>query len=509
MSLDESEMSDSHASDPKRLARLGLILGPMLFLLLLLLPGIPLDAIQRRVAAVTALTATWWITAALPIGATSLIPAALFPLLGVLGAKEVAPLYMKDLVFLFLGAFVIALGLQRWGVHKRFALWTIARLGTRPTRLVLGFMVASAFLSFWINNTSTTLLMLPIGVAVIAAVRGAPPRADDPFAVALLLGMAYSASVGGIATPVGTVPNQVLLGQLSLAGLDTPSFGEWMLAWVPVVFLYLPLGWLLLTRVVLKVRNEGGRGNTVIRAERAALGSMGRGEILMTIVFVMTALLWVTRAELDLGFVRLPGWVDFVAPSWIESPRNSITDATVATTMAVLCFLIPVDRRRGIQLMDWKTASRMPWEVLLLIGAGFAIAGAFKESGLDRVLGEWLGPLISTLPLPVTVVLVVVFMVALTEITSNTATTIVLLPVLRGAAEQAGIAPEMLMLPATIAASAAFMLPVATPPNAVVFGSGLVPIPTMARVGLVMNLLLAILVPLVFLLWGSKILVPS
>jgi len=464
----------------------GLILGPLLFLALLFLPGDSLDPVQRRVAAVTALTAVWWIMAVLPIGATSLIPAALFPLLGVLGAREVAPMYLNNLVFLFLGAFVVALGLQRWNVHKRFALWTISKLGTRPPRLVLGFMVASAFLSFWINNTSTTLLMLPIGVAVIASVGGKTDRGFDPFAIALLLGMAYSASVGGIATPVGTTPNQVFLGQLADRYPDAPdiSFGQWMAAWVPLVVLYIPVGWLLLTRVVLRVPRTSTRSVDTIEKERRLLGRMSRGEKLMTAVFVTTAVLWVTRAGLDVGFVNIPGWAELVAPSWIEEPTKYVTDATVATVMAILCFLIPVDRKRGVFLMDWKSASRMPWEVLLLIGGGFAIAGAFKASGLDKELGEMLAPLIEGRSSWVVVAAVVVFMAALTEITSNTATTQVLLPVLAGMAVEADVSPLLLMVPATVAASAAFMLPVATPPNAVVFSSRLVSVARMARVGL-------------------------
>jgi sodium-dependent dicarboxylate transporter 2/3/5 len=488
--------------------RAGLALGPVLFAFILLWPGGPLDAMQRKVAAITALTATWWITAALPIGATSLIPAALLPLMGVMGGRELGPRYMHDLVFLFLGAFVIALGLERWNVHRRMALAIIARVGTGPRRLVLGFMIASAFLSLWINNTSTTLLMLPIGIAVIASVTGRPADVRDPFAMALLLGMAYSASVGGMATPVGTAPNQVLLGQLSDAYPDAPpiSFGQWMLAWGPLVILYIPLAWLLLTRIVLRVPSTSERGDEVIREERATLGRMGRAEKSMAAVFAATAILWVTRADLDLGFIQMRGWIHWLLPASIEAPEKFITDATVATVMAVLCFLIPVEPKRGVFLMDWRTASKMPWEVLLLIGGGFAIAGAFKETGLDSVIGGSLGPVLAGRSEWFMVVAVVLLMAALTEVTSNTATTAVLLPVLGRAAVSADVSPLLFMLPATIAASAAFMLPVATPPNAVVFSSRLVPAPTMARVGLRFNLLMVVLVVLVFQLWSRKVL---
>jgi len=345
--------------------------------------------------------------------------------------------------------------------------------------------------------------MLPIGVAVIASVGGKTDRGFDPFAIALLLGMAYSASVGGIATPVGTTPNQVFLGQLADRYPDAPdiSFGQWMAAWVPLVVLYIPVGWLLLTRVVLRVPRTSTRSVDTIEKERRLLGRMSRGEKLMTAVFVTTAVLWVTRAGLDVGFVNIPGWAELVAPSWIEEPTKYVTDATVATVMAILCFLIPVDRKRGVFLMDWKSASRMPWEVLLLIGGGFAIAGAFKASGLDKELGEMLAPLIEGRSSWVVVAAVVVFMAALTEITSNTATTQVLLPVLAGMAVEADVSPLLLMVPATVAASAAFMLPVATPPNAVVFSSRLVSVARMARVGLWFNLALAVLITIVFQVW--------
>ncbi len=483
-----------------RLARIGFFLGPALFLGVFLAPGLGLSQDQRSVAAVTALAATWWITTAIPIGATSLLPAALFPLLGVMSGRDVAPLYMKDLVFLFLGAFVLALGLERWNLHRRFALWTIARVGTKPTRIVLGFMIAAAFLSFWIKNTSVTLLMLPIGLAVIQCVT--PDERSGPFALSLLLGMAYSSSVGGIATPVGTAPNQVFLGQFAELFPAAPEipFGQWFLCFLPLILVYLPLGWIVLTRLALRVPCEDTRGGEAIERERRSLGPMGRGERWMCTLFVVTALLWVTRADLDLGVFVVPGWVGLLPASFGDA-RSFVTDATVGTFMAILTFLIPVDWKGGEFLMDWKTASSMPWEVLLLIGGGFAIAGGFQSSGLDEVLGGGLAPLFAGRSSWIVVLSTVVFMALLTEVTSNTATTAVLLPVLGQAAVSAGISPLLTMLPATVAASAAFMLPVATPPNAVVFSSRLVPAPQMARVGLWMNVLLAILITLVFQLW--------
>jgi len=489
--------------------RLGLWLGPLAFVALLAWPGLPLDGMQRRVAAVTAWTAVWWVSAAAPIGATSLLPAALLPLTGALGAREVAPMYMHDLVLLFVGAFIVSLGLERWGVHRRMALGLVEVVGTSPRRLVFGFMLTAAFLSCWVNNTSTTLLMLPIAMAVVGSVEGERGTGRSPFALSLLLGTAYSASVGGMATPVGTAPNQVFLGQFRERFPDAPeiSFGQWPLAWGPLVVLYLPLGWLVLTRGALRVPagSGGSAARETIRRAREALGPMSTAEKRMAAVFAATAFLWVTRADLELGSLSIPGWVGLLLPSSIEAPERFVTDATVASAMGILCFLVPAGER-GERLMDWPTAARLPWEVLLLIGGGFAIAGAFQASGLDRLFGSVLGPLFEGHSPWVVVLCVVVFMAALTEVTSNTATTAVLLPVVGQAAVSAGLSPLVTMLPATIAASAAFMLPVATPPNAVVFSSRFVPAPTMARVGLWLNLTLSLLVLLVFQLWVRRVL---
>ena len=499
-----AEREDLERGSP--LARqVGLVLGPSLFLLLLFAPGLGLDPLQRRVAAVTALTATFWLTAALPIGATSLFPVALFPLFGVMAGLDAATVYMHDLVLLFLGAFTVALGVERWGVHRRLALFLIARIGTRPRTVVLGFMVAAAVLSMWINNTATTLMMLPIGVAVIGAVGGQA----RPFAPALLLGIAYSASIGGMTTPVGTAPNQVFLGQYQLHFPDAPpiGFGEWMLAWLPLAVLLIGAAWLLLTRVLFRISNTSVAGVETIRAERKRLGPMGRGAKLMALVFATTAVLWVTRADLRLGAWTLPGWGGALS-HWQAGGVGEagafagyVTDATVALVMAIVCFLVPVDRARGIYLMDWKTATRLPWDVLLLIGSGFCIAKGFRVTGLDEVLGGGLAPMLAGSSDWTIVGALVASATFLTEVTSNTATTNVVLPVLARAAVEGGIHPLVMMAPVTIAASAAFMLPVATPPNAVVFSSGRVPIPTMARVGFVLNLVSIALVTIVFQVW--------
>ncbi len=491
-----------------RAARTGLWLGPVLFALVLWGPaGASLTGTQASVAATTALVATWWITAALPLAATSLVPAILFPMLGVLTAREVAPSYMRDLVLLFVGAFVVALGIERWGLHRRMALGIVARVGGCPRRLVLGFMVAAAFLSLWINNTATTLMMLPIALAVADRVgaAGGPPR----FGLCLLLGTAYAASMGGIGTPVGTAPNQEFLGQLEIFFPDAPriTFAEWAVAFVPLVAVFIPVMWWLLTRVLTPISRGGGEGAEAVAEERAALGRMGPGERRMAWAFAATALLWVFRADLVLGDMTIPGWSRLLMgpeqadPAWYAVHKNDISDTTVALGMAVILFLAPAGD--GRRLMDWETARGMPWDVVLLLGGGFTLALGFRASGLDAVLGGLLRPALDGASPAAVVLSVSGMMTFLTEVTSNTATTAVTMPILAQAAQISGHHPLLLMGPAVISASCAFMLPVATPPNAVVFASGRIPAPAMARVGLVLNLVGVVLVSAFFLTWVS------
>lgn len=497
--------------------RAGLLVGALLFLAALNWPG--LDPLQRRVAATTALTASLWLTVAIPVGAASLLPAVLFPLLGVIPAREVAPIYLRDLVLLFLGAFVVALGLERWGVHRRIALFVVDTIGSSRRRLVLGFMAASAFLSMWINNTATTLLMLPIvGAVLTRADEEDGGQADARFAWCLLLGVAYSSSVGGMGTPVGTAPNQEFLGQFADRFPEGPklTFGDWFLCFGPLPLLFVPLAWLVLTRLVYRFPDpRTGGASEAVAQERRALGPMSTPERRMAAAFAGTALLWVFRADVRLGSFVLPGWSRLLLgpeasdPAWYAQHKNDISDATVATMMALLLFLLPSGAGRDEEakdpgrafLMDWRTAAKLPWEVLLLLGGGFCLAQGFKTSGLDVVIGSEVGPLLEGLPAWGVVAVVALFVSFLTEVTSNTATTAVLLPVMAAASVQVGLDPLLVMLPATIAASAAFMMPVATPPNAVVFATRRIPVPKMARAGLVLNLLMVGVLTLLFEFW--------
>jgi len=468
----------------------------------------------RNTLAVTILMATWWMTVAIPIPATSILPMFLFPVLGILPSGTTAANYANNITFLFMGGFILALGIQRWGLHRRIALHVVHVVGTNPHRMVLGFMLATAILSMWISNTATVLMMLPIAMAVITSMREvAGGKGMGSFAPALLLGIAYSASIGGLATPIGTPPNMSFLRILEILYPQAPtiSFGHWFLSFLPLVVIFLPVSWLLLTRVIHKLgRGTVGAGREVIREELSGLGSMSRSERRMLGVFVATALLWITRGDLEMGAISIPGWAGLVERALsLEHFSGYLHDATVAVGMALLIFLIPGDRDeegKSRKLMDWETAVQLPWGILLLFGGGFALASALKESGLSQYLGEAFAGHVQDLHPIVLVAAVCLLLTFLTELTSNTATTEVMLPVLAGAAGAMGINPLLLMVPATLSASCAFMLPVATPPNAIVFGSGQVEMRQMIRAGIWLNFIGAILITLVFYFVSSRLL---
>lgn len=470
--------------------------------------------------AVTALVACWWITVAVPIPVTSLLPIVLFPIVGVMPVAEAAVPYANSNVFLFMGGFIIALGIERWGLHRRIALHIVRLIGTSRSRIVLGFMIASALLSMWISNTAATLMMLPIGLAIISAVgeldAHRDPRAHANFGAALMLGIAYAASIGGMATPIGTPPNIAFKGQYARLFPDAPeiTFGHWMLLFVPLVVVFLPVIWLILVRVTCPVaRGRLPVGREVIAEDLRKLGPIQRPEAKMLAVFLATAVLWMTRS-LPIGETDY-GWSGFLE-RWLtpagEPARlfhaGFIDDATVALGMASLLFLVPVGGRgpdRRLRLMNWQTAQRLPWGILLLFGGGFSIAAGFQASGLSF----WCGQVFASIPIrsPILVVgctcLLLTFM---TEVTSNTATTQVMLPILAKVSQAVGLDPLMVMLPATISASCAFMLPVATPPNAIVFGSGHVEMRRMVRSGLIINFVGVVLVTATFYFFAARIL---
>jgi len=466
--------------------RVGLFLGAAAFLVMLWLPAPSgLDDPGWRTAAVAVLMASWWMTEALPIPVTALLPLVLFPALGVLSAQQAAAPFANELIFLFMGGFFLAAALEKWNLHKRIALRIMAFVGTSPNRLVLGFMIATGFISMWISNTATAAMMLPTAVAVGEMLRPKGQKGVYHFGVALMLAVAYASSLGGIATLIGTPPNAVLAGAaLEMLGREV-SFMGWMAVGLPVTVVMIPLAWLLLTRMH-PPGDLHGDAAAIIEAERAGLGSPKLGEKITGAVFGLTALAWVLRAEKDLGGVVIPG---------IETWMPQVADSTIAMTGALALFLIPSNWRKGEFCLDWKTASRIPWGVLVLFGGGLSLAAAMGDTGL----ASWIGGVVSRLqnvPDWVVVTAVATLFIFLTELTSNVAVTSMAMPVMVGTAAGLGMDPLLLMTTAAVGASMAFMLPVATPPNAIVFSSGYLTIAQMARVGFFMNLMAIVVVTL-------------
>lgn len=477
-------------------SRLGLVGGLALAALLLLLPPpAELSPAAWHTAAVGLLMAVWWMTEAAPLAVTALLPIVLFPVLGVATVDAATSPYANPLIFLFLGGFLIALGIERWGLHRRMALAIVAAFGTRPRRIVAGFMAATAFLSMWISNTATAMLMLPIAQSVIEMIgpgrapsrdgageaaeqstEAASPRGGG-FAVALMLAIAYAASIGGMATLIGSPPNALMAGFLrETLGMEV-SFVGWMAVGLPVAAVGLAASYLLLVRVVFRLADaEVPGGAAFLRRELRALGPMRREEKAVAAVFALTAALWIARPLVERV---LPG----------------VTDTGIALFGALLLFVIPSRWRQGEFLLGWAEAKRLPWGVLLLFGGGLSLAAAVESSGLAAWIGSRLQGL-GGLPAVWVVLAVVTTVILLTELTSNTATTATFLPVVAAVAIGLGVAPLLLVLPTTLAASCAFMLPVATPPNAIVYGSGWVTLPQMARAGIWLNLLFVALLTL-------------
>lgn len=419
--------------------------------------------------------AVWWSTEAIPIPATSLLPILLIPLLDIdTLAKATAP-YANPTIFLFLGGFLLGLAMQRWNLHKRIALATLLAVGNQPSRQIAGFMIATAFISMWVSNTATSIMMLPIGLSVIGLlIAGSEEKEGARFAVALLLGIAYSASVGGIATLIGTPPN-ALLAAFMRENYDIQiGFGQWMLLGLPLSIGMLVFIWWSLTRGGFRLAGGDSRG--LLEKEMAALGPMSRAEKMVAVVFVLAAAAWIFQ----------PLLADYI---------DGVNDTSIAMAAAITLFLIPVDLHKRVFLMDWEQANKAPWGVLLLFGGGLSLAGVIGASGLAEWIASSLGAF-DALPLLAMIALVVTVIIFLTEITSHTATAAAFLPLLGALAVAQGLSPEMLAIPAAVAASCAFMMPVATPPNAIVFGTGQLPIQAMIKAGFVLNLFGVLLVSL-------------
>src|SRR5690625_1172521 len=516
----DGERADAVTPRTLLIRRLGLAVGVLLAVIVyLVMPGdVPHPA--KLTAATASLMAVWWMTEALPIPATALVPVVLFPVLSSeVGFDDVGASYGNNIIFLFMGGFMLALAMQRWNLHKRIALAIVGSFGASPALLVLGFMAATGFISMWVSNTATAVMMLPIGVSVLLLVSqlresekeagaeeagaeeaGAEEAeteatedertltSSDPsevvkskFGTSLMLGIAYAASIGSLTTIIGTPPNAILVGHMSQNHGITIGFGQWMIVGAPIAVVFMLIAWLLLTKVLYKPEiTEIPGGAELIRPERRKLGPISSGEVRVLLIFLLAALSWV--------FVPLI-W-RYLVGSTDDPP---IGDAGIAMVIATLLFLLPAGAQRGVRLLDWEAAVKLPWGVLLLFGGGLALSAQFTDSGLTEWIGEVTADL-GGLPVVLIVVIAAAGILFLTELTSNTATAATFLPVATAVAAGIGIDPMLLAIPVAIAATCAFMLPVATPPNAIAYGSGYVSIPQMARAGIWLNLIGIVLI---------------
>jgi sodium-dependent dicarboxylate transporter 2/3/5 len=468
----ERDADDRESGGLRR--RVGLLLGAAFLAAGIALPappGLPPEA--WRTAACGLLMAVWWVTEAIPIPATALLPLVLFPPLGIAGIDAAASPYANELVFLFLGGFLLARGMERWGLPRRIALRVVSLAGPSPRGMVAGFMVATAFLSMWVSNTATAVMMLPIGISVLDLM-GRDEAERGSFSVALMLGIAYAASIGGLGTLIGTPPNAFLAAFLSEEYDIHVGFARWMAFGLPLVLVGLPLTYFVLTRLVFSVRREEIEGTReLLERERAVLGPLRGPERRVAIVFVLVALVWVTRPLLQRV---VPG----------------LSDAGIGIGGGLALFLLPAGSSARRALLVWEDAVGLPWGVLLLFGGGLSLASAFQSSGLTAAIGE-AARAFSGVPMLALVAVTALIVILLTELTSNTATAAAFLPVLASVAAGIGLGPLELTVPAAVAASCAFMLPVATPPNAIVYGSGVLTVPQMARAGVVLNFLFLVL----------------
>ena len=462
---------------------IGLILGPILFSAIMIFveaDGLSFEA--KCILASTAWMAVWWVTECVPISVTALLPIVLFPLTGGMDLSTTTAAYGHKLVFLFVGGFLIALAIEKWHLHKRLALNIIRVTGSNKSRVILGFMLATAFLSMWISNTATSIMILPVGLAIISQLKDDPNTKENEneiFGKSLMIAIAYSASIGGMATLIGTPPNMVLAGVVEESyGIKLNMF-DWMKFGVPLSSFLLIICWFYLTKIAFKFKNEEfSAGQDEIHRQIKNLGNFSKEEIKVLIVFTLTALGWIFRGR-------------------IETIFPMIDDTIIAIFFAVTLFIIPTKSQKAkTKLLVWEDTVKLPWGILILFGGGMAIASAFGKSGLALWIADLLQNL-ENVSLFLIILIIVTSINLLTEVTSNMATTAMLLPVLVTIALAIEVHPYFLLVSATLAASCAFMLPISTPPNAVVFGSGFLKIEDMFKKGVWMNLISIITITLV------------
>ncbi|MEP1445342.1 MAG: DASS family sodium-coupled anion symporter [Paraglaciecola sp.] len=475
MSNSLPDITDQHRA---RFQDIGLVVGPGIFVLMMLFGGTQssMEPVAWRVAAVGLWMAIWWATEAVPVPVTAFLPIVTFPFLGINTIAEASASYANPIIYLFLGAFILALAVERWDLHKRIALGILSYTGTDGSRLIGGFMLVAALLSMWMTNTSTTMMLMPIALSVARVISENNAELSEEqtktFQVAMLLGLAYAATIGGLATLVGTPPNALLAAFLSENYGIKITFASWMLVGVPVMLLMLPLAWLSLTRWTFKINIPANPEVTNHLAQlKSDLGKMTKAEIRVAVIFALVVIFWIVRRPLSTLLS-----IDF------------LTDTGIVMSAALILFLLPSGDKQQPQIMIWHDVNRLPWGVLILFGGGLSLAAAVSSSGLAAWLGGSLTPLggFGVFALVIAASGLVIF---LTELTSNVATAATFLPVVAAVSLELGVSPLLLCIPITLAASCAFMLPVATPPNAIVFASGLINIPQMVKAGAILNLI--------------------
>lgn len=481
---------------------IALVAAPIISILIILFAD--LDPTNQKVTytfAIALLMAIWWITEAIPLAATALLPVALFPLFGVVDGKTVSAMYFNHLIFLFIGGFLMAFAMERWNLHRRIALKILIIFGISPGRILMGFMLATSFLSMWMSNTATAMMMVPIALSIIVKLEESLGEAKmGKYSVGLLLGIAYSASVGGIATLVGTPPNLsfVRIVNIIFPAMKEISFADWFIFALPVTILLFLASWLILFLMYKPKTSWKILGRDDFRNEYRQLGKPKIEEKIVLVLFIVLAFLWIFRSGFNIQSFVIPGWATlFHTPEYIN-------DGTVAIFIALLLFIIPSGTKKGERIMNWETANRIPWNIVLLFGGGFALAKGFVDSGLSMWFGQQLAGLAHVSPIVLTLANVTM-MSFLTELTSNVATTEMILPILAGLAVTIKINPLLLMIPATLAASLAFMLPVATPPNAIIFGTNRITVKDMAKTGIFLNIAGIIIVTFIMYFWGTVV----
>ncbi|WP_047417568.1 DASS family sodium-coupled anion symporter [Cellulophaga sp. Hel_I_12] len=461
---------------------LSLLLGPLVFIVFLILqPPVGMSSNAFIMVGITLWIAIWWISEAVPIAVTSLLPIILFPATGILNSSETTAAFGDKYVFLYLGGFILAIAIEKWNLHKRMALNIINLIGTNIYRIILGFMVATAFLSMWISNTATAVMMLPMGMSIVSTLKDNPTTDENEnsiFGKTLMLSIAYAASIGGIATLIGTPPNLVFAGFVQKTYGIEITFSQWIKFGLPISIVLLGIAWLYLTRVAYTFKQtEFPGGKQEIKRLLLELGPIKKEEKIVFLVFILTALCWITRS--------------FILQKLIPG----IDDTVIAITAAVVLFVLPSSKKNK-PLIIWSDAIKIPWGIILLFGGGMALATGFETTGLAVWLGNQMG-LLEGLSFFLLILIIIAAVNFLTEVTSNLATTAMLMPILAPIALNLNVNPFILMVATTVAASCAFMLPVATPPNAVVFGSGYLKIADMIKAGFWMNLISIILLTLI------------